>query len=93
MALKRFQLLEWKLGANPRIRDLYCHFTSEYISFGHMTIMSVPGTYIIPHQAVYRPSENSPKIRVVFDASTKSFNGMSLNSCLLLGPIQQRDVE
>lgn len=92
MALKRFQHLEKKLDADPRLRKLYCDFMSEYILLGHMTLTDSPGIYLIPHHAVYRPSETNPKIRVVFDASSKSFNGVSLNSCLLAGPKLQRDV-
>lgn len=92
VALKRFEHLERKLSADHRLRDLYCKFMAEYIDLGHMSLTSSPGKYFIPHHAVYRPSDVDPKIRVVFDASAKSFTGSSLNMCLLPGPKLQRDV-
>ncbi|XP_065223148.1 uncharacterized protein LOC135847518 [Planococcus citri] len=47
----------------------------------------VPGqiTYYIPHHSVH----HNGKIRVVFDASMKSSNGVSLNDILLVGPTIQ----
>lgn len=92
VALRRFDHLERKLAADPRLRELYCDFMSEYLSLGHMSPASSPGIYFIPHHAIYRPSDTDPKFRVVFDASAKSFTGSSLNSCLLSGPKLQRDV-
>lgn len=92
VALKRFEYLERKLAADPRLNDLYCQFMADYIRLGHMSPSSSPGTYYTPHHAIYRPSDTDPKIRVVFDASAKSFTGSSLNSCLLPGPKLQRDV-
>ncbi|CAI6354007.1 unnamed protein product [Macrosiphum euphorbiae] len=92
VALKRFEYLERKLSADQRLRELYTQFMLEYSSLGHMSLASSPGAYFIPHHAVYRPSETNPKIRVVFDASARSFSGTSLNTCLLPGPKLQRDV-
>uniref|UniRef100_A0A2S2NNC8 Integrase catalytic domain-containing protein n=1 Tax=Schizaphis graminum TaxID=13262 RepID=A0A2S2NNC8_SCHGA len=92
VAIKRFEYLERRLSADHRLRDLYIKFMSEYCSLGHMSPTSNPGSYYIPHHAVYQPSETDPKIRVVFDASARAFNGVSLNNCLLPGPKLQRDV-
>ncbi|XP_015367520.1 PREDICTED: uncharacterized protein LOC107164278 [Diuraphis noxia] len=92
IALKRFENLERKLHADPRLRDMYVQFMSEYISLGHMTVAAAPGRYFIPHHAVYRSSVPSSKIRVVFDASAASSTGTSLNNCLLTGPKLQQDV-
>ena len=44
-----------------------------------------------PHHCVFKDSTTS-KLRVLFDASSKSPNGNSLNGCLLLGPRLHDDV-
>lgn len=43
-----------------------------------------PGAYYIPHHAICRSSDTDIEIHVVFDASAKSFSGLSLNYCLLV---------
>lgn len=91
-AIRRFENLERKLSHNPRLHELYTQFMSEYISLGHMSLASSPGHYFIPHHAVYKTNETTPKIRVVFDASSRSLTGMSLNTCLFTGPKLQQDV-
>ena len=47
--------------------------------------------YYLPHHCVLKDSTTA-KLRVVFDASSKSPNGYSLNDCLLIGPRLQDDV-
>ena len=47
--------------------------------------------YYLPHHCVFKDSTTT-KLRVVFDASSKSPYGNSLNDCLLLGPRLQDDV-
>lgn len=92
IAEKRFEHLEKKLANDPRLQRLYQDFMSEYLILGHMSPAKSEGDYFIPHHAVYRPTDIDPKIRVVFDASAKSYSGASLNDCLLPGPKLQRDV-
>lgn len=92
MAVRRFENLERKLSKDSRLRDSYVQFMSEYIALGHMSPAMSRGLYVIPHHAVYKPSDVNPKIRVVFDASATSSTGISLNQCLLTGPKLQRDV-
>ena len=41
-------------------------------------------TYL-PHRAVIREDKQSTKVRIVFDASAKGSNGVSLNDCLYKG--------
>lgn len=84
VATKIFGHLEKKLMSDQHLRSFYCQFMAEYQSDGHMTPASSAGSYFIPHHAIYRPSDTSPKIRVVFDASAKDYSGTSLNDVLLL---------
>ncbi|XP_065222567.1 uncharacterized protein LOC135847089 [Planococcus citri] len=76
-----------------RIDDKYNEFMREYEALGHMSKCAPPApgeeTYYIPHHAVY----HNGKIRVVFDASMKSSNGVSLNDCLFIGPTVQPKLE
>lgn len=92
VAVRRFEALERKLSANPRLQSLYVQFMAEYISLGHMSIARSPGCYFIPHHAIYRPEIDARKIRVVFDASARGGHGLSLNNCLFSGPKLQQDI-
>ena len=47
--------------------------------------------YYLPHHCVFKDSTTT-KLRVVFDASSKSPNGYSQNNGLLFGPCLQGDV-
>lgn len=66
----------------------------EYIKLSYMTAIKVDedeaslGHYI-PHHPVVTIINDRRKLRVVFDASAKTFSGKSLNDILLVGPIQQ----
>ena len=43
------------------------------------------GVHYIPHHAVIRRDKETTKLRIVFDASSKT-EGVSLNGCLNSGP-------
>ena len=45
--------------------------------------------YYLPHHAVFKESSTTTKLRVVFDGSAKSSNGISLNETLMVGPTLQ----
>ena len=42
--------------------------------------------FYMPHRPVVKESSLTTKIRPVFDASARGFNGVSLNDCLNTGP-------
>lgn len=88
LALRQFHQLERRLSSNAELRHKYIDFMREYIGLGHMNIVSdQPGDpsqcYYIPHHAV------TAKFRVVFNASAKTSNGVSLNDTQLAGPTIQ----
>lgn len=96
LADRRLFSLERKLDSNPLLRREYVNFMKDYLASGHMTLLEVPpeesNSYVIPHHCVFKIENNQPKIRVVFDASAKDANGVSLNDFLLIGPKLQRDI-
>lgn len=88
-ALSRFYNLERRLNRQPKLRDTYKEFMTDYEVLGHMTLVDAArigqAAYYIPHHCVAK-AENPFKIRVVFDASMSTSNHKSLNDELLTGP-------
>ena len=69
--------------------DEYRNVFNEYVSFG--AIERDPDErmdvgYFLPHHAVLRPSSDTHKVRIVFNASHKMKDGFSLNDVLETGP-------
>lgn len=96
-ALRRFLSLESRLYKNPTLHTGYSNFIQEYISNNY--ISEVPfsdyhssSAFYLPHHCVVKPDSTSTKIRVVFDASAKSSNGLSLNDTLFSGPKLHQDL-
>ena len=48
--------------------------------------------YFLPHHAVIKENSTTTKTRIVFDASCKTSNNLSLNDILLKGPCIQDDL-
>lgn len=94
-AERRYLQLERKLSKDNALPDMYHTFMKEYRDLGHMSIIeSAPlrQHYYIPHQCVVRPDSTSTKLRVVFDASSKTSTAVSLNETLMVGPTIQREL-
>lgn len=96
IAEKRFKSLESKLSKNIKLKTDYSQVIHEYAEMNHM--IKVPkqeinkkGLYL-PHHAVIREDKETTKVRVVFDASCKGSNGVSLNDNLMIGPTLQADL-
>lgn len=97
IALKRLLYLERRLKTNPEARKEYASFMREYEALGHMeevlpvepSDQSHTTQCYIPHQFVRKESSTTTKFRVVFDASAKTSNGISLNDTLMVGPTIQ----
>lgn len=96
-ALRRFQLLEKRLNKDSELKENYLEFINEYINLKHMIEIkdtediNTPN-YYLPHHAVINESSQTTKLRVVFDGSSQSSNGQSLNNLLLPGPKLQDDL-
>ena len=92
-AKQRLFALERKLEDHGDVKQQYRDFIKEFVDMGHLE--EAPQTsglcYYLPHHCVFKDSTTT-KLRVVFDASSKSPNGNSLNDCLLLGSRLQDDV-
>lgn len=98
-ALRRYRQAEKSLEREPSKAEEYNAFLKEYADLGYME--SVPITdeqhearqiVFIPHHAVFRDHSATTKVRVVFNASSKTTNGTSLNDHLLVGPKLQTDL-
>ncbi|XP_028163939.1 uncharacterized protein LOC114355340 [Ostrinia furnacalis] len=95
LAIKRFLLLENKFKRQPQIKERYSEVIHEYLELGHMQridsrVDSKRDTAVyLPHHAVIREDKSTTKVRIVFDASMKGSNGVSLNDDLLVGPTLQ----
>lgn len=89
VAIKRVISLHTHLNANPKQKHLYCKTISDYISNGIVesidgNVENSVGTYYMPHSGVWR--EHKPKpLRIVFDASSKKKNELSLNDVIFKG--------
>ena len=88
----RLDHLSKKLSKDPKLEskyhDIFCDMVKDHV------IEEVPAdeksnsnpVFYLPHRPVLKESSLTTKIRPVFDASAKGFNGVSLNDCLETGP-------
>lgn len=99
--------IERKFRLNPEIAKQYRFFMEQYCELGHMrevdgesvnptreqvNLGSSHGEYYIPHHAVIKEASTTTKLRVVFDASRRTTNGVSLNEQMMIGPRLQDDL-
>ncbi|XP_076301924.1 uncharacterized protein LOC143220066 [Lasioglossum baleicum] len=68
----------------------YRSFLDEYLQLNHMElatgIRENTKNYYLPHHGVWRESSSTTKLRVVFNGSSKTTTGISLNDILHSGP-------
>ncbi|XP_032690359.1 uncharacterized protein LOC116853403 [Odontomachus brunneus] len=89
--------LRRKLAVSPASENSYREFMTEYETLGHMRLaptfksMNCQTVYL-PHHAVIRKSSTTTRLRVVFNASSVTSNGSTLNNHLLSGPKSQTDI-
>ncbi|XP_023947649.2 uncharacterized protein LOC112052703 [Bicyclus anynana] len=93
----RFLSLEHKFVKDPVFKSKYVEFMQEYERLGHMTENSYLinrsvniKNYYIPHHMVQ--ASTSSKYRTVFNASSATSSGLSLNDIQMVGPTVQDDL-
>lgn len=90
-AITQFLRNEARLLKNPELKRQYADVLNEYLQLGHMKEVQssdqiTGASYYLPHHAVIRPKSVTTKVRVVFNASYPTSNGVSLNDVLYSGP-------
>ncbi|GFN80939.1 tigger transposable element-derived protein 6 [Plakobranchus ocellatus] len=91
MAEKRLHSLSRRLAGNPKLKEAYNENLSEMEKAGMIKEVSKcekseGPIFYLPHRPVVREDSTTTKVRPVFDASAKGYNGISLNNCLETGP-------
>ncbi|GFX80754.1 uncharacterized protein TNCV_4694651 [Trichonephila clavipes] len=83
IALKRLGSLWNRLTRDENYLNLYREFLRDCERLGHMkevTNETEPEiTYYATHHGIYRPGKSTTKLRVVFNCSSLTDNGISLN--------------
>ncbi|XP_049883064.1 uncharacterized protein LOC126378728 [Pectinophora gossypiella] len=97
IAQKRFHQLEKRFANDSNLKQQYTNVINEYLELGHMEIIpenqrNKPEVVYLPHHPVVREDKDTTKLRIVFDASSRGSNGVSLNDDLLVGPTLQNDL-
>jgi len=95
IAEKRLAQLERRFNKNKKFHDRYVEFMRDYLDAGHMSpaigFIQVPERPIVylPHHGVTKETSTTTKLRAVFDASSKTSSGKSLNDVLRVGTTSQ----
>ncbi|GFX43312.1 DUF1758 domain-containing protein [Trichonephila clavipes] len=96
-AVQLLYALENKFHKNKQFKDNFLNFMNEHLALGHMREISqnrddeTPNCYI-PYHMVINEKSTTTKCRVVFNASSKTKNGKSLNDVLMTGPKLQTEI-
>ncbi|GFV13749.1 integrase catalytic domain-containing protein [Trichonephila clavipes] len=93
IAIRRLNSLWKRLSRDSSYLSLYAEFLKEYEELGHLERVvesSEPPThYYIPHHGVLRPEKLTTKLRIVFNGSSLTTTGISLNDILLKGEVKE----
>lgn len=90
--------MERRFRRESSLREEYVKFLRDYESLNHMTYVNenevdIPGKMCyLPHHCVRNENSQTTKLRVVFDASSKTTSNISLNEVLLKGPTIQDEL-
>ncbi|XP_011859275.1 PREDICTED: uncharacterized protein LOC105556771 [Vollenhovia emeryi] len=95
VARRRLMQLERRFKNDETLRTRYVEFMRDYLDMGHMSpvvdTQQAPACRVtyLPHHGVIKEASTSTKLRAVFDASSKTSSGKSLNDILRAGPVIQ----
>ncbi|GBN85004.1 hypothetical protein AVEN_184931-1 [Araneus ventricosus] len=91
MAVRQLNSLWKRLSRDSEYLSLYTDFLREYEYLGHLERVvessEPPTQYYIPHHGVLCPDKLITKLRVVFNASSPTTTGISLNDILMKGEV------
>ncbi|GBM37030.1 hypothetical protein AVEN_31871-1 [Araneus ventricosus] len=91
MAVRQINSLWKRLPKDSEYLSLYTDFLREYEDLGNLERVAEssepPTQYYIPHHGVLRPDKLTAKLRVVFNASSPTTTGISLNDILMKGNV------
>ncbi|XP_018401691.1 PREDICTED: uncharacterized protein LOC108778879 [Cyphomyrmex costatus] len=84
IAFKRLRNIERRFERDPSLKLQYTEFMNEYLVSRHTKVANeqLEEDFYLPHHCVFKGSDRSSKIRVVFDASCKVTYGTSSASYL-----------
>ncbi|XP_043461973.1 uncharacterized protein LOC122498348 [Leptopilina heterotoma] len=93
-AEKRLLMMERRFKKDAQLKERYSDVMKDYVDQGHMSkVTMLKGSFnYLPHHAVQKEASTTTKTRVVFDGSNESSSGLSLNDCMLTGPIVQQEL-
>lgn len=94
IALNSWKSTENRLRRKPELMKEYNRVLEEYVTLNHMEKIETQDNNetetdknaYLTHLAVIKEERETSKLRVVFNASCKGSNGVSLNDGLLIGP-------
>ncbi|GFS68838.1 integrase catalytic domain-containing protein [Trichonephila clavipes] len=93
IAIRRLNSLWKRLSRDSRYLSLYAEFLKDYEELGHLERVvesSEPPThYYIPHHGILHPEKLTTKLRIVFNGSSPTTTGISLNDILLKGEVKE----
>ncbi|XP_051166519.1 uncharacterized protein LOC127284864 [Leptopilina boulardi] len=94
-AEKRLLSMERRFRKDQNIKLRYQEYMDEFLELGHMTrILDQETGFMnyLPHHAVIKESSTTTKVRVVLDGSFRTTSGISLNDCVMVGPVVQQEL-
>ncbi|XP_011860154.1 PREDICTED: uncharacterized protein LOC105557508 [Vollenhovia emeryi] len=95
-ALRCLWRITKRLSSDLPYKRLYENFIQEYRALGHMVEATLPDNfaniYYLPHHGILKQEGDNSKIRVVFNGSSRTSSGVSLNEILHSGAKLQTDI-
>ncbi|XP_055685665.1 uncharacterized protein LOC129791530 [Lutzomyia longipalpis] len=92
-ARRQLFLLEARLRKNPELRAQYNQIFEEYLEKGFIEVVPYDQLnrpcFYMPHHCVIKEDAVSTKVRIVFNGSSPSESGLSLNDKLMVGATVQ----
>lgn len=96
-ALHCLKRLRRRFDAEPIYHQLYSDVIQEYKTLGHLTTIPTSEiksslSYYLPHHGIFKEDRKTTKLRIVFNGSSRTTTGVSLNDILHIGPKLQTDI-